>query len=74
MRTAYLGCVFLGTIHVIHVIKQNFDGLALQVELLVDLKCLLKHFISSSNLSHCWTVKVVQTVDVILDTSAISLY
>ncbi len=70
---SYLASVLEGPVQVSLVVQQHPDGLALQTKLLVDLKGLLKHLIAHSNLTHSRTIKVVQTVDVVLDTALVSL-
>lgn len=70
---SHLSSVLKGPVQVSLVVQQHPDGLALQTKLLVDLKGLLKHLIAHSNLTHSRTIKVVQTVDVVLDTALVSL-
>ncbi len=70
---SHLSSVLEGPVQVSLVVQQHPDGLALQTKLLVDLKGLLKHLIAPSNLTHSRTIKVVQTVDVVLDAALVSL-
>ena len=74
LQSPHLGCILLGALHVIHVVQEHFDGLALQVELLVDLECLLEHLVPGGDFSDSRAIKVVKTMNIVLHSSAISLH
>lgn len=74
MQIPHLGGILFGALHVIHVVQEHFDGLALQVELLVDLECLLEHLVPGGDFSDSRAIKVVKTMNIVLHSSAISLH
>ena len=71
---ACLASVLKGTVEVSLVFQQHFDGLTLQAKLLVDVKGLLKHLVAHRNLTDSRAIKVVKTVDVVLDPALVSLH